>query len=294
MQNDKSFACALTMVRDDYFFLERWIRYYGGLFGKSALYIVNHGGNPRVAEIAEGCTVINIPDMFNEMFDAMRWRMLTHFANGLRSYYEFVVVGDVDEYVLPDPKQGADLVDFLGKRRRGVTVTPVGLEVVHRPDIERDTIGEGPMLGPRRHVRFTTAYSKPCILSKHSDLSRGGHYAKDPELKLFRNLYLFHMRYVDADLYRDTLDRRAGRVEQIAPKAGEAKLVSWNWRRDLDREDPYAKAAALPVVPGFDLSGPVERMTSSWGPRGEEGLYAFGREIGREVMVLPERFNGIL
>lgn len=291
MRNDKAFACALTMVRDDYFFLERWVDYYGGQFGRSALYIVNHGGNPRVAEIAQGCNVITIPDVFNEKFDMMRWRMLSNFANGLRSYYNFVVVGDVDEFVVPDPKLGVDLVGFLERRRGKVTITPVGLEVVHHPDHEPEEIGDGPMIGPRKFVRFSTAYSKPCIITHDTRISRGGHYTKDPDLKLFKNLYLFHMRYVDAALYRDTLNRRASRVDEAA-QAGDTSMISWNWRRDLGRDDPYARVLELPIEDEFDVTDAVEQMQSTWAPRGDEGLYAFERNIGQTLMTLPPRFRG--
>ncbi|HBZ44332.1 MAG TPA: hypothetical protein DEO85_09825 [Maritimibacter sp.] len=295
MQNDKSFACALTMVRDDYFFLERWIRYYGNLFGKDALYIVNHGANPKVAEIAEGCSVINIPDMFSEMFDAMRWRMLTNFANGLRSYYEFIIVGDVDEYVVPDPKLGLDLPGFLAKRRRNVTLTPIGLEVVHLSDRETQPIADSPMLGVRRYVRYTSAYSKPCVLTKATHLSRGGHYANDPELKLFKNLYLFHMRFVDKDLYLDTLARRTERVDSIEKDPGDDKrLISREWRREFQKDDPMAGLQSMPIREEFDLSREIRKMEKTWGPRGEEGLHAFEKNIGDELMALPERFFGIV
>lgn len=288
---DKNLACAITMVKDDYFFLERWVRYYGELFGRGSLYVVSHGGDPKVAEIAAGANVIAIPGVFNEKFDAARWRLLNGVANGLRGYHEFVIVGDVDELVVVDPKTGLSLAEFLGKRRGKTTITPVGLEVVHKPELEAEPISDA-ILGPRRFVRFSSAYSKPCIFNHQTHLSRGGHYAKNPELKIFRNLYLLHLRYADARLYRETIERRAGQLERIGD--ADEKIISWNWRSDGDRTDPFARASALPVVDGFDLSAELERMETSWGPRGDEGLYAFGRDIGDKLYTLPERFFGMV
>lgn len=290
MEN-KKLACAITMVGDDFFFLERWVRYYSEFFGRDALYVISHGGNPRVAEIAEGCNVIALPGVFNERFDATRWRLLNGLGNGLRGYYEFVLIGDVDEFVVVDPKMGLGLDDFLGKRRNKQTITPVGLEVVHKPELEGAPVDDA-ILGPRRFVRFTTAYSKPCIYNRPTDLSRGGHFAKDPELKLFRNLYLFHMRYADESIYRDTIMRRGQQIDEMSD-GGEEKLISWNWRPQDGKPDPYQRAAEMPMVDGFDLSAEVDRMRSTWAPR-EHGLYAFEREIGQTLHTLPDRFYGVV
>lgn len=291
---DKNLAAVITMVRDDYFFLDRWVKYYGGIFGREALYVVNHGNGERIREIAEGCNVIGIPDVFDEKFDAMRWRLLNNLAQGLRGYYNFIMIGDVDEFVVVDPKAGMPLDEFLAKRRGKNTITPIGLEVVHKPELEPEEIGNGPMLGPRRYARFTTAYSKPCIFNHHVNISRGGHYATDPELKIFKNLYLFHMRYVDQQLYTDTLDRRGQQVERIV-KEGEDSMISWQWRRQDGQPDPYQASAASPVGEAFETDAYLKRMYKTWGLRDEKsGLYHVARQIGKVLMPLPDRFFGVI
>lgn len=289
---DKKLACAITMVRDDFFFLERWVRYYAALFGRDALYIFAHGGDPRISEIAQGCNVITLPDVFDEGFDAVRWRLLQNLGNGLRGYYEFIILGDVDEFVLIDPKSGIDLREFLARRRGRMTLTPIGLEMVHVPERETGAL-DGAMLGARRYLRFTSAYSKPCIFNRPTDLSRGGHYAKDPELRQFRSLFLFHMRYVDEGLYRDTLQRRQAQVAQTATGVPQRGGVSWNWVAGSGREDAFDEAANLPLQPGFDPAPRLVGMQDSWGER-ENGLYGGARDIGQELFELPERFFGLI
>lgn len=291
---DKKLACVITMVRDDYFFLERWVKYYGEIFGRDALYVINHGNGERVQEIAAGCNVVGIPDVFNEKFDAMRWRLLNNFAQGLRGYYTYVMIGDVDEFIVLDPKTGMGLDEFLIKRRGRNTITPIGLEVVHKPDLEPEEIGDGPMLGPRRYARFTTAYSKPCIFNHHVEISRGGHYATAPELKIFKNLYLFHMRYVDSDLYRATLARRHGQVDRIEKEDGDT-MISWQWRRESEKADPFLESASLPVGDSFELEPYLKRMNKTWELRDEKsGLYHVARQIGKVLMPVPERFFGVI
>ena len=68
-------AAALTMVRDDTFYLKAWLRYYGGMFGRENCYIVNHGRGIEVAQLADGCNIIGIPGDPHPNFDMKRWRM---------------------------------------------------------------------------------------------------------------------------------------------------------------------------------------------------------------------------
>lgn len=289
---EKRPACAITMVKDDYFFLELWVGHYARFFGRDALYVVSHGGDPRVAEIASGCNVIALPPVFNESFDAVRWRLLQNLANGLRGYYEFIICGDVDEYVVVDPKTGLGLDDFLARRKRKITITPIGLEVIHRPAEEPEPV-TGHVIGPRRHCRFSTAYSKPCIFNRPTDLSRGGHYATDPELNTFRNLYLFHMRCADEGTYTQTLARRSAQMDGIASSRG-GGIIGGHWKREDKRETLMDKLVRLPVTGEFDFSGHCERMHGSWGARDEHGLFGPDREICEELAVIPERFIGIV
>ena len=111
-------AAAVTMVRDDAFFLRAWLRHYGGMFGRENCYIINHGRGAEVADLAAGCNVIGIPGEAHRNFDMKRWRLLNNLVMGLRSYYDHVIVGDVDELVVMDPEGGQTLVG--GRACQGV------------------------------------------------------------------------------------------------------------------------------------------------------------------------------
>ena len=284
-------ACAITMVRDDYFFLERWIAYYSKFFGRKSLYIVNHGGNPEVDRIADGCNVIAIPDEFAENFDALRWRMLTNLGNALRNYFKFVIINDVDEFVVVDPKRGQTLDKFLSNRRGSLTITPIGLEVIHQVDQETEDLSSS-MLGPRRFARFTTAYSKPCIFNHQIRFSRGGHYADDPELRIFGSLFLFHMRYVDQPLYHETLGRRAMQMKRIE-KAEDSNL-SWYWRKGASSDPSIDRVFDLPIGASFNFETEADNMRNTWSPRSDHGLFSFERQINPTLCEIPERFFGIV
>ncbi|SFR14761.1 glycosyltransferase family 2 protein [Poseidonocella sedimentorum] len=288
-------AAAVTMVRDDAFFLEAWVRYYEAAFGREALYVVNHGRQDAVRKIAAGCNVIDIPDGPRHEFDTRRWRFLNNMVNGLRSYFTHVIVGDVDEFVVADPERGS-LAEVLGRTRGNRILTPMGLEVVHLRSREPEPLGKT-ILGPRRHVRHAPHYSKPCIVSTPAKLARGGHYADCDKLQIPDGLYLLHMKYCDYELYCDTMDRRNAAVSAARQSAEADKriMIGRHWFPDQRKDAAIFEGFdALPLRTGFDLSGRKARMLETWGPRGQTGFWEFDPSVPDELLTLPDRFFGIL
>lgn len=291
---NKELAAVVTMVKDDYVFLRKWVAYYGGLFGKRALYVFNHGGDAEIDRIARGCNVIYLPGHFDAMFDARRWRLLTNLTNGLRAYYEFVICGDVDEFLVVDPQLGLSLPEFLEKRRGKIVITPIGIEVVHRAVEEFDPI-EPTILGARRFGRYSSLYCKPCITSAPIRFSRGGHYSDHAELQVFRHLYLFHMKFCDRGLTIETKRRRMALAASTLDEQGEkTSKISDRWFGDPeDAAKELDELAAMPVRNAFDFSDRIEEMQESWAPR-EGGFYHFARHEAKELSVIPERFAGLI
>ena len=287
-------AAALTMVRDDAFFLKAWLRHYGGLFGRENCYVINHGRGAEVADLAAGCNVIGIPGDPHRNFDMKRWRMLNNFVMGLRCYYTHVIVGDVDELVVLDPEAGADLAGFLRQMPGGRVLTPLGLEVIHRIDREPDPVA-GAILGPRRHVRPAPHYSKPCVVSAGTKIARGGHFTQYPKLHTPDHLYLLHLKYCDFDAYRQAMDRRNAAAAATGATVKEA-AIGRHWFAEARGDDRavFDAFAGLRLQESFDLRPVRKRMHRSWAPRGETGFWAFERPEFDTQYVLPDRFVGLV
>lgn len=287
-------ACALTMVRDDAFFLKAWLRHYGEMLGRENCYVVNHGGGAEVAALAQGCNVIAIPGNPHRSFDMKRWRMLNNFVQGLRCYYTHVIVGDVDELVVVDPVDGRSLLEFLQTSPAKRVLTPVGLEIIHHIDIEDQPITDR-IIGPRRYVRPATHYSKPCILSHGAKIARGGHFTQFEELITPDPLYLFHLKFCDFDTYVAVMNAR----NQVAQEVGvsvENAAIGRHWFAEARGEDRalFESFAGLQQVPGFRFDGLRKQMHASWKPRGEGGLWQFDRPDFRIQFHLPDRFVGLI
>lgn len=289
----QSKLAALTMVRDDLFFLRAWLRHYGDVLGRENCYVVNHGRGSDVAELARGCNVIGIPGEAHKNFDMKRWRMLNNLVMGLRCYYDHVVVGDVDELVVVDPQSGMNLLEYMARQPGNRVLTPLGLEVIHRRDIEPDPIGEH-ILGPRRHVRPAPHYSKPCIVSVGTKIARGGHFTQYPKLHAPDDLYLLHLKFCDFDAYCAAMDRRNAVTAATGAGIKEA-AIGRHWFAEARGEDSAVFDAfdRLAPEPGFDMEPLRRRMRQSWRARGETGYYEFDRPDHDVQYVLPQRFSGL-
>jgi hypothetical protein len=289
-----SFA-ALTMVRDDIFFLKKWIRYYGDQFGRENLYIINHAREPAVTEAAEGCNLIGIPEGDTTKFDHKRWRLMNGLFSGLLGYYTHVIVGDVDEYVVADPAYWTSLGECLRKTRGSGVLTPFGLEVTHLEARESDGI-EPAILGPRRYVQVATDYAKPCVLSTFTRLSRGGHYSEHKELNCPAGLYLFHMRYADRGLYEDTMNRRNKVVAATGAQKPQDIMIGRHWFASKRDDDSVFKSfAARKIKSEWGFMAERRRMASSWRERDTKGSFWQFDDMEQTCLFeVPERMFGLV
>ncbi len=280
------------MVHDDAFFLERWVKYYGDMFGRDALYVINHGHNPEVARIAEGCNILGLPGGLGEKFEVRRWRLFNGLQQGLQQYFKYVIVGDVDEYVVADPLMGKSLLEFLRDGPARQIYTPLGLEVLHCPTRETDAI-TGPILGPRRFVRVNLHYAKPCVMGRVNKIARGGHYVAYNKLHADPSLYLFHMNYCDIGQYSAAMDRRNQNVSDAEDDGLDAGVgVHWQAQSRGDDQAIFNAFSARPIEP-FDMHPYRKYMNDGFEHRAND-LWHFHRKQYDCSHELPERFFGLV
>lgn len=291
MQN---IAAAVTMVRDDAFFLERWVSYYGDQFGRENLYVISHGRGEDVARIAQGCNIIGIPGDPDKNFDNKRWRLLNNTVAGLRNYFKHVLVGDVDEYVVMDPERFPSLLAYLTKKRPNRVLTPIGLEIVHRREDEPEAIRSA-ILGPRRFVQVQPHYAKPCIVSTNARISRGGHFCDYPDLEQPEGLYLFHMKFCDFGLYKETMDRRNDMVRSVKAENFKDAMIGRHWFPEERTDDKnFAAFDRMPIDAGFDTSAERQEMFDTWAQRFNGPFFEFSKPNPAKLYTVPARFHGIV
>lgn len=254
-------VAALTIIRDDAFFLKAWLRHYGRQIGRGNCYVVSLGAPQEQIDMAEGCSILRLPGDGAGPVEATRWRILNQLVAALACYHTHVIVGEVDELVVADPAAADSLADLLGAMPGGQILTPLGFEVIHQVAREPDPVSDI-ILGPRRHVRPALRFTKPCIISTPTNLLRGGRFARYAELNTPDPLYLLRLRYCD----------RAG-------SGGRDKL--------------FEGFSGLTMQDGFDVTGLRRDMHASWERRGSTGYWQFARPDHDTQYRLPDRFAGM-
>ncbi|WP_299671498.1 glycosyltransferase family 2 protein [uncultured Tateyamaria sp.] len=134
-------VCAITMVYRDYFALTQWVRHYSSQLGIENLYIVAHGHDPKVNEIAAGANIWTVPRDNLEKFDRRRNWMLNKFQSGLLRFYNWVIRTDADELICVDPQMHGNIRQLL-ESQHDDAVFSMGLNLFEAPndsEIDRDT-----------------------------------------------------------------------------------------------------------------------------------------------------------
>jgi Glycosyl transferase family 2 len=288
-------AGAMTMVYKDYYFLQRWVDYYGRQFGREHLYVLSHGGDPEHDRICEGANVIHLPrDPTLWRMERRRWGINSQFSAGMLRYYNWFIVSDVDEVVIVDPAAAPDLVTYLGTytgKRVPASLCPFGIELIHNPEAEPEPLADDqPILSRRRVFRANANYAKPCVLRKETGFTIGGHANSHQPRTLDPHLYLLHLRFFDFDM---VTERLAGRKDMRATMAGDRDLkdVGKAWGKDLETFLALSKLTA--VREDAELPDFRKRMIDEQQHLHDGKITFFGGGRTKSLFRLPDRFASV-
>ncbi|GAB1363205.1 hypothetical protein MASR1M32_24410 [Rhodobacter sp.] len=296
MTDGKKQLGVLTMAYQDHFFVERWYRYWSAQIGAENLYLMSHGNDPAHREICKGATVLHIPrdpSMFK--FDVRRWRSMGFIASGLLEFYRWMVVSDVDEIVVADPRVAASVPDWISQtlpEGRGTprNIAPLCLELVHLPQEEPERIADdATILSRRRIFRPNWNYSKPCLIGAPGLFGPGGHRNNLGPRVLPNDLYTLHLKYFDRERLEDTADRRRRLVAE-AEAAGSAIDSTHSWGHTLQS---YHDIVARLTLAGEDIALPDFRAAMRKQRLKYQDQYIWGKAENAHLYRIPERFAGV-
>jgi hypothetical protein len=214
----KALACALTHVRQEGFFLEKWIAHYGGIVGRENLFVVIDGDDwvPEVdltgihTEVLLGAPRQRIR---NDRFIA---KEMSFRANALRKRYTHVIRGDVDEYVVVDPAAGLDWSTALEELGEAGYIFAMGVDVVQGPGEDAPLDCSAPILEQRQFGYVSDRYSKPFVISRWNNWAGGAHRLLNRDVRLSRHFFLFHMALADFGIARDRMEARGGGAQHAS------------------------------------------------------------------------------
>ena len=209
MKKQKRIA-AITMARDDEFFLSRWIAYYGKQFGTDNLYILLDGTDQKKPENAGKAHITKLPHttMSRAAGDKYRIKQLTNLAHELLKKYDIVIGCDSDEFLIVDPKTKQTLSEYLSNKEINTTLSGLGLDVGQHLIKEQELDPRAPFLEQREYALLSTRYTKPVVINKPIFWGSGFHSIKHHNFHIDKNLYLLHFGAIDMKMLETKAKKR--------------------------------------------------------------------------------------
>ncbi|WP_299294047.1 glycosyltransferase family 2 protein [uncultured Tateyamaria sp.] len=243
--------CAITMVYRDYWALAQWIRHYSKHLGIENLYVVVHGPDERVNEIAAGANIWTIPRETLEGFDKRRNKMLNDFQSGLLRFYDWVIRTDTDELICIDPDVHSSFSDLFSNTTDD-TVFSIGLNVYEQPTDKEMPDGVS-VFTCRTAAVITGNYSKAWAVSVDAPLMRHGVKLTNMDSTPYTygfptGVYLVHLKFANIAALADVNATR----KEVA-RAGVPGLPGWGWKRaDAHAMKFFETAETLELTPWTD------------------------------------------
>lgn len=273
---------ALTMVRNDDFYLRKWVEYYGRELGKENLWIYFDGTDQDIAPFCEGTNAFLHEKIGNQVVAAEKGRLRflsERAASLLEQGYDLVIGVDADEFIVVDPKRELSLREYLSAQKIGVSLSALGLDFGQKLGEEGDITGNEPFLKQRHYAQIGTRYTKPSIIAKPCIWGSGFHRIKGHNFHIAKDLYLMHFGYFDKrrleERFSDKDRLSQGWGKHMAKRARTIRYATELPARDFDRWTKFARICQSIVRPPYAWNKPA--------------MFEL-----RIVVRIPERFDNII
>ena len=255
---------ALTMARNDDFYLRKWVEYYGGQLGKENLYIYLDGLDQVVGDYCEGTHAQAVEKIGNQLVTAEKGRLKflsDKAADLLADGYDLVIGVDADEFVVVDPRRGQTLPEYLSSLDVKVSVSALGVDFGQKLGEEPDITEDRPFLQQRHFARLGTRYTKPSVVAAPVVWGSGFHRIKGHNFHIAKDLYLFHFGYFDMkriqDRYNDKDRVDQGWGKHMHKRAKTIRLVTERKALDFDRWTRFARRCQTWCRPPYAWNKPA-------------------------------------
>ena len=277
---NKGAVAAISMVRNDTFFADKWIDYYGAQFGHKNLYLFIDGLDQTLPKESNKINCFQKPHKPEKraLGDRNRARMISNFAKTLFSKYQVVLAMDIDEFLVLDPNQSFSLKEYLMQDFSTSSLSALGLDVGQHPTLDPPIILNSSFLSQRKFTQVSDRYTKPVVALKPIIWGSGYHRIRGKNSTIDTHLYLFHFGLVD---YL-TATNKASEIE--ANEAG--------WGSHLDRRFSLYQTLKAGII---QEEGFIEKARNTLHKK--RSWFAWNKPAplkGHTLIKIPERFNFIV
>jgi hypothetical protein len=295
-------TAAVTHVRYDDFYLNLWAQHYGRMIGRQNLFVILDGDDWTSKADLTGVNVIVLPrprrrmrrDITNRRMQREQMDLLARLFSDL--HYDYVIKGDCDEYLVPDPGKGVGLSDMVAEAEAHGAVYSSGINVVQDKASEPALDPGADVLSQRHLAILTASYCKVNLISRAGfeagiRTNAGGHRVKGGlPVHASESYYMLHLGWCDLSMWR--AQKKAHRLAN--DNAGTHKVY-------VDAlETLFDQAAELsPIAGPFDSAMAAARREMCFtGDQRNKSLHRFNGgnfpwDGYRDYLVrLDDRFHG--
>lgn len=253
---------AITMARNDEFFLGRWIKYYTSQLGDENLYIYLDGEDQQIPVNAGKATVIHCKRIPGQVVSAEKRRLalLSQVAGELLQTYDLVIGVDADEFLVVDPKCNQTLKEYLSQIEVAPCVSGLGIDIGQHLQNELALDYDKNFLEQRSYAYLSSRYTKPSVISKPVKWGSGFHRVKGHNFHIDPNLFLFHFGSVDMKMiqmrFQDKDRMATGREKHIHKRAKTMHIITRNKVLEHENWFCFARFFQTLIRPVYALNKP--------------------------------------
>ncbi len=169
--------CVITRIRNDEFFLRKWVAYYGPLFGEENLYVYLDGKDQPIPSQYPKVNIFSCDRIQGQVVESEKKRLqfLSDRAAELFQTYDLVIGCDVDEFLAVDPALGVSLGEYISSLNISSSLSGLGIDVGQHLDKESVIDPDRPYLEQRHYALLSERYTKPVLISKPVTWGSGFH-----------------------------------------------------------------------------------------------------------------------
>lgn len=273
---------AITMVRNDDFYLKKWVEYYGGELGRENLYIFFDGLDQTVPSFCEGTHSQLVEKVGTDVVSNDKGRvalMSSKAAELFAEGYELVIGTDCDEFVVVDPRLGKSLQEYLSAASIKYSLSPLGLDFGQKLGEEEAIREDVPFLEQRHYAQLGTRYTKSSVIARPLEWGSGFHRVRGRNFRIAKDLYLLHFGYFDMgrieERFKDTNRLALGWEKHMRKRSRTIRLVTEKRALNFDAWTRFARICQSIVRPPYAWNKPA----------------MFGLKI---IVRIPDRFQKIV
>lgn len=211
---------AVTHVRNDDFFLDLWVRHYGRLIGRQNCFVILDGDDWTPLADLSGVNVIVLPRPRSHMNRVridrrMQRQQLDVIARIFDDLgYDYVLKGDCDEYVVPDPVLGTTIQQAVREADLAGAVYSSGINVLHDTSVEPGLDPLRDVMSQRHFAVLSQSYFKVNLLARTGydqgiRTNPGGHrVAGSLPVHASQSFYMLHLGWCDVPMWQERARHR--------------------------------------------------------------------------------------